>query len=151
MRKADRQDLIRRIIINEKISRQDDLVAALRRQNVSSTQATISRDIKELHLDKVPDNDGGYRYALPSQRQLDTQGRLAVELSNNLVKLKRHAEFLSMTMRPGNGPMMADLMRSIAESQIFTAVGDDSTVLVVCYSDSAAEKVEEQLHLLMNQ
>lgn len=151
MRKVDRQDLIRRIIINQQIARQDDLVEALRQQGVQSTQATISRDIKELHLVKVPANDGGYRYALPSQRQLDTQERLAVELSHNMVKLKRHAEFLSITMRPGNGPMMADLMRSIAESQIFTAVGDDSTVLVICYSDSAAEKVEEQLNLLMNQ
>lgn len=151
MRKADRQDLIRRIIINQQIARQDDLVKALQDQGVQSTQATISRDIKELHLVKVPANDGGYRYALPSQRQLDTQERLAVELSNNMINLKRHAEFLSITMRPGNGPMMADLMRSVAESQIFTAIGDDSTVLVVCYSDSAAEKVEEQLNLLMNQ
>lgn len=151
MRKVDRQDLIRRIIVNQQIARQDDLVEALRQQGVQSTQATISRDIKELHLVKVPANDGGYRYALPSQRQLDTQERLAVELSHNMVKLKRHAEYLSITMRPGNGPMMADLMRSVAESQIFTAIGDDSTVLVICYSDLAAEKVEEQLNLLMNQ
>ena len=65
MRKVERQQLIREIITKSQIERQDDLVAALKDRGVRATQATISRDIKELQLVKVPSNDGGYRYALP--------------------------------------------------------------------------------------
>ena len=59
MRKVERQQLIREIITKSQIERQDDLVAALKDRGVRATQATISRDIKELQLVKVPSNDGG--------------------------------------------------------------------------------------------
>lgn len=151
MRKVERQQLIREIITKSQIERQDDLVAALKDRGVRATQATISRDIKELQLVKVPSNDGGYRYALPAQGNIDNQTRLSTELSNNMLSLERQTEFLSIVMRPGNGPVMASLIRQLEIDGVFSVIGDDAGVLVVCRSADAAVNVEEMFQNLMNQ
>ena len=66
--KSRRHDLIKKIIEEEIIETQDALAEALRVRHVRVTQATISRDIKELYLVKVPAGNGRYRYALtPSE------------------------------------------------------------------------------------
>lgn len=150
MKKAERQQLIREIITKSQIERQDDLVSALNEHGVRATQATISRDIKELQLVKVPSSDGGYRYALPAQGNLDNQTRLSTELSNNMVSLARQDRFLSLVMRPGNGPVMASLIRQLETDDVFSTIGDDAGVLVVCRSTQAAENVEEMLRGLIN-
>ena len=65
--KERRLELIREIIRHEIIETQDELAAQLRKRRIAVTQATVSRDIKELMLIKVPTGDGRYRYALPAQ------------------------------------------------------------------------------------
>lgn len=150
MRKVERQQLIREIIAQTQIERQDDLVAALKAEGVTATQATISRDIKELQLVKVPASDGGYRYALPAQGNIDNQTRLTTELTNNMISLERQNQFLSIVMRPGNGPVMASLIRQLETDDVFSVIGDDAGVLVMCQSNDAASKVEELFHSLMN-
>ena len=69
MKKAERQEKIREIITAESIERQEDLVKRLNELGLRVTQATISRDIKEMQLVKIPAEDGGYRYGLPAYRQ----------------------------------------------------------------------------------
>lgn len=150
MKKAERQQLIREIITTKQIERQDDLVNELNDKGVSATQATISRDIKELQLVKVPANDGGYRYALPAQGTIDNQTRLSTELRNNMLSFERQDQFLSIVMRPGNGPVMASLIRQLEIDGIFSVIGDDAGVLVVCRSIEKAAKVENLFQTLMN-
>lgn len=150
MKKAERQQLIREIITTKQIERQDDLVNELNYKGVSATQATISRDIKELQLVKVPANDGGYRYALPAQGTIDNQTRLSTELKNNMLSFERQDQFLSIVMRPGNGPVMASLIRQLEIDGIFSVIGDDAGVLVVCRSIEKAAKVENLFQTLMN-
>jgi len=64
-RAADRIRLLRRLIREERIETQHELVRALRRRGIAVTQATVSRDIKRMGLVKIPAGDGRYRYALP--------------------------------------------------------------------------------------
>lgn len=150
MKKAERQQLIREIITTMQIERQDDLVNELNDKGVSATQATISRDIKELQLVKIPANDGGYRYALPAQGNIDNQTRLSTELKNNMLSFERQDQFLSIVMRPGNGPVMASLIRQLEIDGIFSVIGDDAGVLVVCRTIEKAAKVEKLFQTLMN-
>lgn len=150
MKKAERQQLIREIITTMQIERQDDLVNELNDKGVSATQATISRDIKELQLVKIPANDGGYRYALPAQGNIDNQTRLSTELKNNMLSFERQDQFLSIVMRPGNGPVMASLIRQLEIDGIFSVIGDDAGVLVVCRTIEKTAKVEKLFQTLMN-
>ena len=61
MRKQDRQRIIKKMIQDNAIYRQEDFVSLLSAKGVEVTQATISRDVKEMRLIKVPTPDGSYR------------------------------------------------------------------------------------------
>ena len=78
MRKAERQQYLRQLMNQHSIERQEDFVSLLDGQGIKVTQATISRDIKEMQLVKVPSIGGGYHYSLPVQKQLDTQKKLQI-------------------------------------------------------------------------
>ena len=67
MRKKDRHRLIIRLLNEFAIEKQEDFVEILKKHGVEVTQATISRDIKELKLVKIPAADGNYRYSLPQE------------------------------------------------------------------------------------
>lgn len=150
MKKAERQEKIRELITNESIERQEDLVNHLRAMGLTVTQATISRDIKEMHLIKIPAEDGGYRYGMPSYQPQGDGDQLATALHDSLEQLKRNNEFLALTVYPGNGPAMAALIRQMDFSSVFTTIGDDSNVLVVCTSAEAAVKLEEKLNAMLD-
>ena len=68
MKKEERYEKIREIIGRQVIETQEDLTNALREEGIEVTQATVSRDIKELMLTKVPMGQGRYRYAAPATR-----------------------------------------------------------------------------------
>ena len=123
MKKAERQQKIREIITNESIERQEDLVAHLREMGLTVTQATISRDIKEMQLIKIPADNGGYRYGLPAYHHQGHENQLAQTLQDSLEQLKR---------------------------TVFTTIGDDGNVLVVCMSPEAAIKLEEKLNAMLD-
>ena len=66
MKKSERQRHIQEIISNQYVERQEDLVKLLAKSGIRVTQATISRDIKDMQLLKVPSVGGGYHYSLPA-------------------------------------------------------------------------------------
>ena len=68
--KAIRHAKIKTIIENTVVETQEDLAEALRLQHIEVTQATVSRDIKEMMLIKIPTGDGRYRYAYPMEKNL---------------------------------------------------------------------------------
>lgn len=76
--KSIRQIKIREIITNNKIETQEDLVDKLNEHKFNVTQATVSRDIKELQLIKVPSPSGEYVYSMPKDRQYHPLENLAV-------------------------------------------------------------------------
>lgn len=71
MNKSQRHIRIRDLIANQDIETQDELVDLLKQAGFNVTQATISRDIKELHLIKVPMQDGRYKYSLPADQRFN--------------------------------------------------------------------------------
>lgn len=149
MRKQERQKKIRNIINNESIDRQESLVQRLQEEGLSVTQATISRDIKEMQLVKVPAEGGGYRYSIPNYHHQSKEDQLAITLRDSLEELKRNDYFLALTVHPGNGPVVANLIRQNNFTTVFTTIGDDSNVLVVCVSAQAAAKLEDDFQRLL--
>ena len=149
MKKADRQKKIREIITARSIERQEDLVGALNELGLQVTQATISRDIKEMQLIKVPAENGGYRYALPVMQHRDEPDQLGTAIHDSLVQLKRSDCLLALAVRPGNGPVVANLLRRLTDRGVFTTIGDDSNVLVVCDTADDAQTLADYLNSLV--
>ena len=150
MKKAERQEKIREIISAESVERQEDLVKRLNELGLCVTQATISRDIKEMQLVKIPAENCGYRYGLPAYHRQSDEHQLMDVLKDSLLKLKRSDRFLALTVHPGNGPVVAVLLRRVDYSTIFTTIGDDASVLIVCVSADAAVQLEQKLNELAN-
>lgn len=149
MKKTDRQKKIREIITARSIERQEDLVGALNELGLQVTQATISRDIKEMQLIKVPAESGGYRYALPVMQHRDEPDQLGTTIHDSLVQLKRSDRLLALAVRPGNGPVVANLLRRLTDRGVFTTIGDDSNVLVVCDTADDAQTLADYLNSLV--
>lgn len=149
MKKAYRQKKIREIITARSIERQEDLVGALNELGLQVTQATISRDIKEMQLIKVPAENGGYRYALPVMQHRDEPDQLGTTIHDSLVQLKRSDRLVALAVRPGNGPVVANLLRRLTDRGVFTTIGDDSNVLVVCDTADDAQTLADYLNSLV--
>lgn len=78
---------MREIITKNEIETQDELVRQFNEQGYNVTQATISRDIKELQLVKVPTEKGTYKYSLPIKSTGNPREKLSRSLMDNLVTI----------------------------------------------------------------
>ena len=86
--KRFRYTKIKEIVQSRPIETQEELAKALQEEGIEVTQATVSRDIKELMLIKVPTSDGHYRYALsPEQNMLMSKNRMARLFQDSIVRV----------------------------------------------------------------
>ena len=134
MQRAKRQQKILEIIANKEIDTQEELCDELNKSNFRVTQATISRDVKELKLYKVAGVQKKYRYA-----SLDVNDGvnnrmtslykgcvLSINSANNLILVK--------TMR-GNGSTVGVFVDSLKINEIIGSVAGDDTLLIVVDSN----------------
>ena len=143
--KAKRQHEILRIIEEQDIDTQDQLLTELKARGVQSTQATISRDIKELHLIKELTSYGAYRYAVSERKaSLNFAGRLrtifkegvtSFDVAQNIVVLKTMPGLASAACAAIDGMDIANLVGSLA--------GDDTAILIMRTNEDAAEFCNE--------
>lgn len=147
--KARRQAKILELIRHSVIETQEDLAEALGRQGIPVTQATVSRDIKELQLNKVPTGDGRYRYALPDEtpsaswdkrRRIFQESVLGVEHSENLIIVKS---------LPGTAPGVASAIDHLGWPEMIGSVAGDDTVMVVVKPKEATADLAERIRGLM--
>lgn len=121
--KADRQKIIREIIIKNKISRQEDLLLLLVNRGFDLTQATLSRDLRELKIGKIHDAHYGSIYFIPNdENERPLRGALSIEFSNNLSVIKTEGGFAnSVAVRIDNTKI---------DEVIGTVAGNDTIIIV---------------------
>ena len=143
--KTDRQSMILSIIEKEDIDTQELLQQRLQEQGVRCTQATISRDIKQLHLIKEPVGQGRYRYTVSSQRnRLNVADKLrtifresiiSVDFAQNMVVVKTMAGLANAAAAALDGMNIPYMVGTLA--------GDDTAFLVMRDTESARSFCEE--------
>lgn len=148
--KEKRQAEIIRIITEQDVETQEQLLAQLRLQGIRATQATISRDIKELHLIKEPAGQGKYRYAVSAHRtklnfadKLRTIFResvLTVDNAQNIVVIKTLPGLANAAGSAVDGMDVPYLVGSLA--------GDDTALLIMRDTESAVDFTEEIKEML---
>lgn len=121
--KTERQEIIREIIIKNKISRQEDLLLLLVNRGFDLTQATLSRDLRELKIGKIHDAHYGSIYFIPSdENEQLLRGALSIEFSSNLSVLKTEGGFAnSVAVRIDNTKI---------EEVIGTIAGNDTIIII---------------------
>ena len=126
--------VIRKIIADQKISSQDQLLQELESEGLTVTQATLSRDLKVLQVGKVPDAAGGYYYALSENEgeSLDgyvddfKRGYLSAAFSGNLAVIKTLA---------GHADTVAIALDRLELPEVLGTIAGDDTILVILKED----------------
>ncbi|MGX6978506.1 arginine repressor [Vagococcus elongatus] len=148
MRKKERHALIEKIIRENQIATQEELVAHLLAQSVFVTQATISRDIKEMQLVKTVLDGGKTQYQMMSNTRETPPIKLEKMLGNSLRKLKRKDDLVLLQTVPGTATTLAKVVEEKFSSQLFTVMTDDDKILLFCLGDEEAKEVKEQLEVI---
>lgn len=145
MNKGQRHMRIREIVTNNEIETQDDLVDRLKQAGYNVTQATVSRDIKELHLVKVPLQDGRYKYSLPADQRFNPLQKLQRALADSFVSIDGVAHFLMLKSLPGNGNAIAVLIDHLEWEEILGTLSGDDTILIICRREEDREMLKERI------
>lgn len=148
--KNNRQDKILEIIATETIETQEQLLLRLQELGIDSTQATISRDIKQLHLIKEPAGGGRYRYAVSAQKtKLNFAGRLQIILRESILKVDRASNLAVVKTMPGLGQAAGSAFDGMELQSVVGTVCGDDTVLVILRDDASAEEFCAELKTMI--
>ena len=139
--KARRQALIREIVDTQSIQTQEELAQALREHGMVVTQATVSRDIKEMHLLKVLAEDGSYRYATMDKEEQGTSDRLIRMLADSVVSMASANNLIVIRTLPGSAHVAGEAVDSLRWSEVLGTIAGDNTILVIVRSNEDVELV----------
>lgn len=140
MNKKERLEKIRRFVTDYQIGTQEEIVEHLREAGISATQATVSRDIKELGIVKIPLKDNTYIYELPKSIVRSLQ--LA---ENNIIHAERMGYMINLQVIPGNTIFVKSQLTTVFSDQIFSCIANDNSILMVLRSEETAKDIFEQV------
>ena len=129
--KTERQKLIRDVIRNGRVANQEELAAALEASGLSVAQATLSRDIKELHISKLHDEQG-YFYSLDRPLSPSRSNSGGQNTAESVTSIEFSGPLAVIKTLPGHANMVAAIIDSGDIGQIAgTIAGDDTLILVI--------------------
>lgn len=142
--KYNRHARILEIIENNEIETQDELAEKLRLTGLDVTQATISRDIKELRLVKVMSESGKYRYSAMNHDSASTSERLMVILKEAFVSCDYANNILIIKTLPGMAQAVGEIVDTLGWSDIVGTIAGDNTLMIICRAEKIAEDLMEK-------
>jgi len=130
--KTARHDMILDLIEKEVIETQDDLAEALRKRNFKVTQATISRDIKELRLVKVLTDDGRYKYAVADKASSGLIDRFIKIFSQSVLSIEYNESIIVIKTLSGSANVAAEAIDVFKWPEVLGTLAGDNTIFVTC-------------------
>ena len=148
--KTRRQMKVQEIITREIIHTQEELADKLHLSGFNVTQATVSRDIKEMGLIKVPSADDDYRYAVPNEvHPTNLQDRLKRVLRETVVSINDTESLVVIRTIPGNAHALAAVLDNSNWEEVIGTVAGDDTILLVIKPKEAVSGVLERITTLL--
>lgn len=145
MKKSERQMMIKQMVLNEEIGTQDELLNKLKNKGIDATQATISRDIKELNLVKTPSFKGGTKYTIYQNNQLTIEDKLSSTL-REVVDNITQVQFMNVVKTiPGNAHVIGALMDDIPFTEVVGTVAGNDTIMIISKNEYEATKMYNYL------
>lgn len=146
--KSDRHSTILELISQQEIVTQQELAAALRKRGFRVTQATVSRDIRELNLMKVPGTAGNYKYALPPRHQADISERLIRILADSLISVENAGHMVVVKTLSGSANVAGEALDTLQWPEILGTIAGDNTIFIVVRQESQAAEITERIRKL---
>ena len=147
--KSVRQEKILEIINKYEVETQDDLISHLTAEGFSVTQATVSRDIRQMKLTKVLTGRGTYRYIQSSGNRGDDGARFNNALADSILKVDYAGNVIVLKTYPGLASAVAAGIDSIHMIEILGCVAGDDTIIIVARDERKAGEISEKLKSMM--
>ena len=145
MNKFERQGAILRLVQEQELSTQADVARALGEQGLEAVQATISRDISQLGLVKVRDEEGQLVYALPGAADLSRLGELVAALRRWTVSLTATGNLVVINTPPGTANALAQAIDAAGLADVAGTVAGDDTIFVAAHEGVGGAALADQL------
>jgi transcriptional regulator of arginine metabolism len=142
--KRERHDTILEIVNARVVSSQEDLRKLLLQRGWDVTQATLSRDLRELRLARVPTPEGA-RYAITDGTIEESRAALDTLLPQLFLRIEGVSEMIVLRTVPGGAQPIAAALDGEGWSDILGTVGGDDTILIICRSVAARERTTRRL------
>ena len=148
--KNNRQSMILEIISQENIETQEQLLTRLQERGITSTQATISRDIKQMHLIKEPVGQGVYKYAVSGNRtKLNFAEKLRTIFRESITSVAYAQNIVVLKTMPGLASAACSALDNMESAyMVGSLAGDDTAFLLMEDNASAAAFCEEIREML---
>ena len=150
MARNSRQSKILELISLQEIETQEELVSALRDAEFDVTQATISRDIKELGLIKILTDSKKYKYAVVNSTAQALSNKCLNIFKECIISVKSASNLTIVKAIKGTAGMVSSLIDQLSLSQILGCTYGDDTVLVITADEEDAYFVKDKLNSLLN-
>ena len=147
--KRQRHRAILEIVEQNPIETQEDLARALGDRGYAVTQATVSRDIKELRLLKVLTGDGTYRYALSERSEQGLSERLRRVFAESVMGVDYAQNQIVIKTLPGSAHVAAETVDTMRWPEVLGTLAGDNTILVIVRTADKAPEICERFKGMM--
>ena len=150
MSRASRQSKILSIIATKDIETQDELFYSLQKSGYNVTQATISRDIKELGLIKTLTANGKYKYVTKQKVDSNLSGKLLNVVRETVISIVTANNLCVIKTMTDNASAVSGAIEQLGLDEIVGMVADRNTILIVCNSAKDANSLSQEINRLLD-
>ena len=147
--KSSRQLAIIEIIRDQDIETQEELADLLRCRGFQVTQATVSRDIKQLHLLKVQSVSGAYKYATADKTENGLNERFVRMFSESVVGISSAYNQIVIKTLPGSANVAAEAIDNLQWPEIMGSLAGDNTFLLLTHSVEDVSMILDRLNRML--
>jgi transcriptional regulator of arginine metabolism len=149
MQKTKRLLAMEKIIAGENIISQEALLKKLKGKGIICTQATLSRNLRQLGVSRVPDGKGGYRYALAGKKEATPDAGVRLNIVPVIREIVEAKGLMVIRTIPGNANATAYYIDNTGRYEIAGTIAGDDTILVIPRDGITLNQVHSCLELIM--
>ena len=146
--KTNRQEEILQIIENDEIETQEELANRLRERGYKVTQATVSRDIKELRLIKIAGHRSAYCYAKPGRRESAVNDRMIRLLTDSTVEIDYAGQMIVVKTLSGSANVAAEAIDNMNWREVLGTIAGDNTIFLAVRNENDAAEIAARIRKL---
>lgn len=149
--KLARHTKILDIIASNEIETQEELAEELKKNGINVTQATVSRDIKELKLIKVLSGSGRYKYASISPNENFLSNKLVNIFSQTVLQVDSVNNFIVIRTISGSANAAAEALDSLSLDGVAGTLAGDNTIFILVRNNEKAKEIVQKIKKMLNQ
>jgi transcriptional regulator of arginine metabolism len=148
MQKTNRLLAIEKLISEEHISTQEELLLKLKEKGITCTQATLSRNLRQLGVARIPDNTGAYMYSLPESHRSLAPNPMKLNIVPVIQSLVEAKGLMVMKTIPGNASNTAFFIDGAGRFEIAGTIAGDDTILIIPRDGVTLQQVHTCLEII---